>query len=361
MRKVVVTKFSTDPSEALSVVTVPITPPAASQVQCQVLYSGFNGADVSISRGVYPMQPPAPLTPGYCFVGRVLSSGPRPSCAPPNSEWAPGTLVTAMTVYDSEAERINVDEKHLVRVPAGVNPIAATALTLDWNTAYGMVEHAAVVRPGQNVFVHGLSGAVGYATMALCQLRGATVFGTASKRNHAALVELGAHPFVYTDKAWIKAIKAQGGVDAVFDPLGFKSYDESYSILATTRPSVLVGYGSNQNTLPSSSSSPTQGAAAKQEPAKDLRKLPSPYPQIAKLLAKNLKRIIGDSRRTVFYYIDRDQKTFRPDLEALLEMCQSGKIKVPIKAVWNLEDVVEAHRGWGKKEGMGSMFIKCSE
>ncbi|TLD33399.1 hypothetical protein PspLS_01681 [Pyricularia sp. CBS 133598] len=361
IRKVVVTRFSPDPSESLAIITAIIPPPPASHVQVQVLYSGFSGADVAMARGLYPMQRSAPLTPGYCMVGRVVSAGPR-ACGRPNTDWDQGTLVTALTVYDAEAERINIEEKHLVRVPRDIEPAVAVALTLDWNTAYGMVEHAARVRPGQSVFVHGLSGAVGYALATLCLLRGATVFGTASQRNHKTLAGLGVTPFVYTNKDWIDAVQAQGGVDAVFDPLGFQSWEKSYSILATTRPSVLVGYGGNQHLLPSSSSSHSEKNPGKVETVVDQRAvLPRQVPQIVKLVAKNLKRFIGDNRRTVFYYIDRDHKDFRPDLEALMNLCREGKITVPIKTTWTLDQVREAHRGWGKKEGMGSMVIKLSE
>lgn len=357
IRKVIVTKFSPDPSESLAIVTAILPPPPASHVQVQVLYSGFSGADVAMARGLYPMQRSAPLTPGYCMVGRVVSAGPR-ACGRPNTDWEQGTLVTALTVYDSEAERINIQEKYLIRVPEGIEPTVATALTLDWKTAYGMVEHAARVRPGQSVFVHGLSGAVGYALATLCLLRGATVFGTASERNHATLAGLGVTLFVYTNKDWIDAVQTQGGVDAVFDPLGFQSWEESYSILATTRPSVLVGYGGNQHLLPSSSEK-----EAGDNEAVALRKtlLPTQVPQIVKLVAKNIKRFIGDNRRTVFYYIDRDHKDFRPDLEAVMDLCRTGKITVPIKTTWSLDQVRDAHRGWGRKEGMGSMVIKCSE
>ena len=57
----------------------------------------------------------------------------------------------------------------------------------------------------------------------------AEVFGTASPRNHAALIAAGATPFPYWDKGWIGAMRDGGGVDAVFDALGFESFDESYS------------------------------------------------------------------------------------------------------------------------------------
>lgn len=93
-----------------------------------------------------------------------------------------------------------------------------------------------------------MSGAVGYATMVLCQLQGATVYGTASARSHSAVREMGATPFDFRDKKWISAMQEVGGAHVVFDPLGFESWDESYSI---TSPSdgLLVGYGGNSGTF----------------------------------------------------------------------------------------------------------------
>jgi NADPH:quinone reductase-like Zn-dependent oxidoreductase len=38
-------------------------------------------------------------------------------------------------------------------------------------------------------------------------------------------------------------MKGVGGVDAVFDPLGYESFDESYSILR--KGGILVAYGMN--------------------------------------------------------------------------------------------------------------------
>jgi NADPH:quinone reductase-like Zn-dependent oxidoreductase len=58
------------------------------------------------------------------------------------------------------------------------------------------------VSKGQKVFVHGLSGAIGWAIGALSSLQGATVYGTASSRNHAAITAslLGAMCFDYANK-----------------------------------------------------------------------------------------------------------------------------------------------------------------
>jgi NADPH:quinone reductase-like Zn-dependent oxidoreductase len=50
-----------------------------------------------------------------------------------------------------------------------------------------------------------------------------------------------------------------------------------------------------------------------------------------------------------------------PDLEALFDLLKTGKLSVPIKAVFPLENIREAHREWGKASGMGSVVIKVQK
>ncbi|KAJ6445116.1 indc11-like protein [Purpureocillium lavendulum] len=329
-RKVVVTAFG-EPS-VLTVTTSPMAAPARGEVQVRVLYSGFSGADVNMRMGTYPMQRRAPLTPGYCFVGRV---------ADPNgsADFRPGDMVTAVTVYDSQSELINVPENYLTPVPKNLDIRTACALSLDWNTAYGMVVRKAKVVPGQRVFIHGLSGAVGYALLVLCERLGAIVYGTASERNHAALKARGAHPFVYTDKRWIEAMKDLGGAHVVFDALGYESFDESYAILSASEPSLLVGYGGNLGVL-------TEGKSR------------SPLPYVIKLMLRNLA--FWSCKATTTYFITRDDKNFQPELRELMQLAQDGRIEVPIKQVWEMDDIQEAHRTYGKGAGMGSLLIRVA-
>ena len=327
IRKAVITDFG-DESKVV-VVGDDLPAPSAKEVHVTLEFSGFSGADINMRRGTYPFQKKPPLTPGYCLVGRVHENGA--GC----SKFQRGYRVACLSIYGAEAQLANVPEKYLVPVPPGVDSKQATAAVLDWNTAYGMVMHAARVKAGQKVFVHGLSGAVGHALLTLARMQGADVFGTASPRHHPALLESGATPFAYADKGWIGAMRAAGGVDAVFDALGFESWDESYSILR--RGGVLVGYGLN---LPALS-----GAA------------PRPvFPAIMKLLARNLAFWTG--KKTMFYYLSRDSNNFVPDLETLFGLLKAGKVSIPIKAVFPLEKIQDAHREWSKGFGMGSVVIK---
>jgi NADPH:quinone reductase-like Zn-dependent oxidoreductase len=341
IRKLVVP--TNGPPSVIEVVQATIEAPPRGTVQVRVAYAAFSGADVAMRLGKYPLQRAAPLTLGYCFVGRVVSSGP--GC---KREWKAGTVVSAVSVYDAQAEMINVAEKYLVAAP---DALATTdeglqqvvAVSLDWSTAYGMVDRAAAVQPNQRVFVHGLSGSVGHALLALCKLRGATVYGTASARNHDELRRKGAIPFLYTDKRWIAAMKQVGGVHAVFDPLGFESWDESYSILVDRsgeKGGILVGYGGNKATLEGTA---TDGSV---------------YPTIAKLFLRGMNPLAR--RRTTFYYIDRDNRFYEPDFKAALELVARGEVRASVKAVLELttESLREAHERFGKIEGIGAILVR---
>ncbi|KAL8668697.1 MAG: hypothetical protein Q9168_006686 [Polycauliona sp. 1 TL-2023] len=328
-RKVVITALGH--VDYLSIQKTIIPDPAPDHVQVRTFYSGFSGTDINMRLGRYPMQKKVPFTPGYSLVGKVVKNGP--GC----SRFSLGTIVACLTVYDAQADYANLPQKYLIPVPDGIDLQQATTLIADWSTAYGLAVNTGKVSSGQKVFVHGISGAVGYATMILCQRQGAQVYGTCSEKNFAAIEKLGATPFTYTDKRWIQSMKELGGADVVFDPLGFESWDESYSILSPTGH--LLGYGGNLATL--------TGQAER-----------SVLWPTVKLLARNASFC---GKKTTFFYITRDSKTFGSDLELLFEMLRKGEITVPIKAVFDLEDIKTAHGSWSKASGLGSFLVKVSD
>jgi NADPH:quinone reductase-like Zn-dependent oxidoreductase len=330
IKKVLITEFGGE--DKLAIVEGDIPEPAAGEVQIAVEYSIVSGSDVNMRRGTYPFQKKAPLTPGYSVVGKVRTNGQ--GC----SQFQVGERIACLSKYDGQAELINLPERFLVPVPKGADPKLAVALVLDWVTAYEMLHHAAQVRSGQRIFVHGLSGAVGGALLQLAKLQGAEVFGTASPRKHAALRHRGAVPFDYSNKMWIGAMNERGGVDAAFDPLGFKSFNESYSILR--KGGILVGYGMN---LPGLSGSGP----------------PSVLPVILKLLARNL--LFWSGKRTTFFGLTRTSKHYIPDLTLLFEWLVAGRISVPVKGTFKLQDIKDAHREYASSTGVGSIIIEVSQ
>jgi len=329
MKKVVITAYGDE--SKLAIVDGDLPDPAAGDVQLTVEFTVVCGSDVAMRRGTYPFQKKPPLTPGYSVVGAVRANGN--GC----SKFKIGDRVACLSKYDGQAELINLPEKYLVRVPEGLDGGTAVALILDWVTAYEMLYHVARVKPAQKIFVHALSGALGGALMRLGQLQGAQVFGTASLKKHEELRRCGAVPFDYSNKGWIKAMRESGGVDAVFDPLGYESFDESYSILR--KGGVLVGYGTN---LPAWTNTP-------------------PRPVVPTVLALYLRNLMfWTGKRTAFFGVVRSAKYFAPDLEQLFAWAAEGRISVPIKATFRLDDIQEAHREYASSERMGSVILEVN-
>jgi NADPH:quinone reductase-like Zn-dependent oxidoreductase len=330
IKKVLITEFGDE--SMLAIVEGDLPDPGAGEVQLAVEYSIVSGSDVNMRRGMYPFQKKAPLTPGYSVLGRVRLNGK--GC----SKFKAGDRVACLSKYEGQAELINLPERFLVRVPEGVDPKAAVALVLDWVTAYELLHHAAHVRSGQKIFVHGLSGSVGGALLRLAAIEEAQVFGTAAVSKHDQLRKRGAVPFDYSNKKWISEIQGLGGVDAVFDPLGYESFDQSYTILR--RGGILVAYGMN---LPALTKTPR----------------PSALPVIVKLFARNL--LFWSGKRTTFFGLNRASKNFTPDLELLFRWLASGKITVPIKAIFRLGQIQEAHREYASSTGVGSIIIEVGQ
>ena len=329
IKKVVITAYGDE--SKLAIVECDLPEPAAGEVQLTVEYTIVSGSDVNMRRGTYPFQKKPPLTPGYSVIGKVCVNGK--DC----SVFKIGDRVASLSKYEGQAERINLPEKYLVRVPDGVEGRAAVALILDWATAYQMLHRAARVTAGQKIFVHALSGAVGGALLRLAQLQDAQVFGTASLKRHAELRQLGVVPFDYATKSWIAAMQELGGVDAVFDPLGFESFDESYSILK--KGGILVGYGLN---LPAWTGTPER----------------SVIPSVLKLFSKNL--LFWSGKRTTFFGVSRSSKYYARDLEQLFAWLKDGRISVPIKAIFKLDEIQKAHRDYASSARMGSIVIEVS-
>jgi NADPH:quinone reductase-like Zn-dependent oxidoreductase len=314
--------------ENLVVVDAPVPgPPAGDDVEVRVLHSCVSGADVNIRRNTYYRRFTPPFTPGYSIVGRVERRGPAATRV------REGDLVAALTVTGGQQTRVVLPERLLVDVPAGCDPRKAVCLVLDYVTADQMLRRKARVSPGQRVFVHGASGAVGRALTELAQLERLEVLGTASPRNADALASRGVTVFDYANHGWVGKVRALGGVDAVFDPLGFDSFARSYSILR--RGGVLVGYGFNLGVR--------EGRAGSQNLS------------FVGLFARNAMFWTG--RRTAFYGISREDPNFATDLSRLLGLLAAGTIDPAVKATFPLDRIAEAHTFWQSGSGSGSIVI----
>jgi synaptic vesicle membrane protein VAT-1 len=69
--------------------------------------------------------------------------------------------------------------------------------------------------------------------------------------------------------------------------------------------------------------------------------------------SKNL--FFWSGKRTTFFGLRRSSKNFMLDLELLFEWLKSGKISVPVKATFRLEEIQKAHREYASSSRMAPL------
>jgi S-(hydroxymethyl)glutathione dehydrogenase/alcohol dehydrogenase len=144
------------------------------------------------------------------------------------------------------AEKVVVDQSQVVKLPAEMDPIAASLLACGVITGVGAVVNAAGLRAGQDVVVIG-AGGVGLNAIQGARIAGARriVAVDMSEEKLAIAKEFGATDGVLAtdDKPWRAAKEALGrGADAVFVTVGVaRAYNEAPRYLAHGGQVVMVG------------------------------------------------------------------------------------------------------------------------
>jgi NADPH:quinone reductase-like Zn-dependent oxidoreductase len=213
--------------------------PGPGEVRIAVRGSGINFADIFSRMGVYPDAPPPPFIPGYEVAGEIDAVGPNASSR------REGDRVMAFTRFGGYVDKIIVPAEHTFRVPSPLSDIEAAAIPVSYLTAFLALWRLANVMAGETVLVHSAGGGTGIAAVQLARLRGAVIIATASPSKHDALRGLGAdHVIDYrsVDVAReVRRLTNDRGVDVVLDPLGGKSFRQSYQLLAPLGRLVVYG------------------------------------------------------------------------------------------------------------------------
>jgi acyl transferase domain-containing protein/NADPH:quinone reductase-like Zn-dependent oxidoreductase/acyl carrier protein len=150
------------------------------EVRVGIRAAGVNFRDVLMALGMYPGQ--AHL--GSEGAGVVLEVGRGVTGL------RPGDRVMGM-ISDAFGPMSVVDQRYLVRAPAGWSLEQAAAIPIVFLTAWYGLRRLAELQPGDRVLIHAAAGGVGMAATQLAKYWGAEVFGTASPGKWAALAELG--------------------------------------------------------------------------------------------------------------------------------------------------------------------------
>src|SRR5215467_13093560 len=315
--------------------------PAPGMVRIRVLTCGVSFTDVLIREGTYPGAPSPPFTSGYNLVGVVDRVGEGVSML-----W-PGDPVAALTVVGAYTQYLCLPEHEPVRLPTGLDPVAAACVVMNYMTAYQLLHRIAHVQPAERILIQGATGGVGTALLDLGRLAGLQMYGTASTERTALVTQLGGVPIDYRREDFVTRIAelTEDGVDVVFDGIGGEVVRRSYRTLR--KGGQLVMYG-HYSTL--------------QQGRKDLLKVLTFYVSAAAVFVQNL---VPGRRRVLLYQIaklkERHPDWYREDLLHLMALLAQGKIAPIVAERIPLVEARHAHELLGKGGVSGTIVLLCQE
>ncbi len=314
--------------EVLELVERPVPEPGPGEVLVRVLAVSLNHLDLWVRRGLPGIPVELPFVPGTDAAGEIaavgdgvdgLSVGQRvlvlPGVSSGTSEFDLRGDDHLSADYEVRGEHfdgvnreyMNVEARHVLPLPDGLDPEVAAAVPVTWITAWAMIVERAQLRAGETVLVLAGSSGVGSAGIQIARELGARVLATAgSDAKRAFATEMGAHEVLdHHDPDWPKRVKTltEGrGVDVVFEHVGPATWNGAMRSLA--RNGRLVTCGG------------TTG--------------PKVEVLLPHLFMKNLS-LLGSTMGP------------RRAFPAILEKVASGAYRPPIEAVLPLSRIAEAH------------------
>jgi len=238
MRHWIVTEFGSGPVLA----EAPLPVPGPGEVRLRIAACGLNFADLLLIRGAYQERPALPFVPGMEVAGTVEALGP--GVAGP----APGSRVMLHSGRGGLAEAGCFAAGRCLPIPDGVSFEAAAAFPVAYGTSHLGLTRRARLAPGETLLVLGAAGGVGLTAVEIGRRLGARVIAAARGADRLEVARAaGAHHLVDTGAGGLReAVRALGGADVVYDPVGGPLAAEALRTLRPEGRHVVIGFAAGE-------------------------------------------------------------------------------------------------------------------
>ncbi|XP_033859404.3 quinone oxidoreductase-like protein 2 isoform X1 [Acipenser ruthenus] len=296
-----------------------------AEVRVSVHCCGVNFADILACQGLYQEKPPLPFTPGMEFSGCVVETGSNVTTV------QEGDRVMGVSGGSAMAEECIVDQKVLWKIPEEVGYEEAAALPVSYGTGLLALQHRAATQPGETVLVTAAAGGAGLAAVDIAAhvLQAKVIAAAGSDEKCALAVQKGAYASINYNtsnlKEELKKLTNKKGVNVVFDAVGGDIFKDTLSSLSWEGRILVVGFA---------------GGSIPSVPAN-------------LLLLKNI------SAMGVFWgrYREQDFPVFSQSISRAVQLCQEGKIRPHIGAVFKLQQVNEAFLQVMQRASVGKVVL----
>ncbi|MET0850201.1 MAG: quinone oxidoreductase [Candidatus Rokuibacteriota bacterium] len=284
--------------------------------------AGLNYIDVYFRSGAY--KAPLPLTPGLEGAGTVTAVGSGVT------DLRVGDRVAYTGIAGSYAQMIVCPADRLVKLPDGLSFRDGAAAMLQGLTAHYLVKSTFPLKQGDTCLVHAAAGGMGLLLCQMGKMLGATVIGTVSTEEKAALARAAgaAHVILYTKQEFeteVKRITNGRGVDVIYDGVGQTTFLKGFECL---RPRGLMALF---------------GAASGPVDAFDLQIL-------------NQKGSLFVTRPSLNHHIaTREELTQRAG--DVLGWIRDGKVKLRVELTFPLGQAADAHRALEGRKTTGKVLL----
>ena len=309
--------------EVIQFADIDLPPPGAGEVRIRVTAIGVNFIDTYFRTGLYPAALPSGLGNECAGVVEALGEGVETLAVGDRvATFGPG--------LGAYASHRNMAASALFALPDWLDDETAAAVLLKGCTAEFLAERCARVAPGDTALVYAGAGGVGQLLTGWLKAIGATVIATVGSDAKVAAAEAAGadHVIVHSREdvaARVRELTGGKGVPVVFDGVGGATWEAS--LAAAARRGLIVSYGN--------AGGPVVGV---------------------KLAVLSRHGSLFVTRPTLYdYYATPEERA--AGFARLLEMLQSGALRVDIGGRYRLADAAEVHRALEAGETVGATIM----
>lgn len=302
---------------------VEVGAPGPGQIRLKTTAAGLNYIDTYHRTGLYKM--PLPLVLGMEGAGTVTAVGDGVADVKVGDR-----VAYASAPLGSYSEERLMQADRVVVLPEGISDQTAAAIMLKGMTTEYLVLRTYRIKAGDTVLFHAAAGGVGLLFGQWAKALGATVIGTVSTAEKAALAKAHGYDHIINYRTEnfperVKELTKGAGVPVVYDGVGKDTWAGSLDCLSPF--GLMVSFGNASG--------------------------PVPPVEITTLSAKGSLYV---TRPTLVTYTAK-----RADLvnsaKALFDVVTSGKVKVEIPQTYALKDAARAHADLEARKTTGSTLL----
>lgn len=215
----------------LKLVTDDLPAPKAEEVTIAVKAIGLNFADIFAMFGLYSATPKGVFTPGLEYAGVIEKVGDQVS------QFKVGDKIMGVTQFGGYTTCLNMDEGHLLPLPAGWSFEEGAAYLVQVLTAYYGLKNLGAIRENYNILIHSAAGGVGILANRIAKKFNAYTIGTVGNSSKIDFVKKeGYDQVIVRNKGTFKKELATAlngrDLNIVMECIGGAFFKHAYDILA---------------------------------------------------------------------------------------------------------------------------------